>query len=304
MDNELHEVDSLLTDLEKQRFVAKGVYGVENPKRLSNYIRVMDWVPVDAHIQVSDVCSLIRSLGGENLYGDDKTVPLRELIQNASDAVRARRLIDSKDKDWGDVIVRMGDDDEGHWIEVEDTGVGMSVDILSGVFLDFGKSGWESDQIIQTFPTLLSKGFESTGQYGIGFYSVFMWGEHVRVTTRQFDAAREKTLQLEFLGGLNRRPIIMNAKRDAWMRDGGTCVRVWLSEDPYSQNGLLSSDASSPSRLEHLCAWLAPSIDVNLYVQISESRKKLVVRANDWSSITEHELRLRICGECEEDTRE
>ncbi|WHP48962.1 hypothetical protein [Vibrio parahaemolyticus] len=88
------------------------------------------------------MAKLVKNLGGEQLYGDDVIVPLRELIQNASDAVRARRCLEGEDDDWGKVTVRTGEDTKGCYIEVEDNGVGMSVNVLTGAFLDFGTSFW------------------------------------------------------------------------------------------------------------------------------------------------------------------
>src|SRR3546814_12347428 len=58
-----------------------------------------------ARLQVSDVPRLVENLGGAKLYGDDPTVSLRELIQNAADAVQARRRFDERDSDYGLISV-------------------------------------------------------------------------------------------------------------------------------------------------------------------------------------------------------
>ncbi|MDX9796982.1 MAG: hypothetical protein RBT24_09125, partial [Arcobacteraceae bacterium] len=94
IDNELKEVDSLLTDLNKNNLNAVGVASIEDPKRLSKLITVKDWQPIDAQIKVTDVAKLVGSLGGEQLYGKNLLVPIREIIQNASDAIRARRILE------------------------------------------------------------------------------------------------------------------------------------------------------------------------------------------------------------------
>ena len=136
----MRDVDALLADRQRSRFKARSVAKVEAPERLAEVVRPNGWLPVDARVRVSDVASLARRIGGEQLYGDDRTIPLRELIQNASDATRARRLIEARSESWGDVCVRVGQDNRGSWIEVEDNGIGMSVDVLTGPFLDFGTS--------------------------------------------------------------------------------------------------------------------------------------------------------------------
>lgn len=227
VDAELRQVDNLSADLGRDRFAARGVLGAEHPQLLANYIPTEGWLPVDASVKATDIATLIQKLGGRELYGDDGTVPLRELIQNATDAVRARRVLEGRDATWGDVIVRLGKDDDGPWIEVQDNGVGMSQGVLTGPFLDFGTSFWSTPDAVREFPSLLSAGFESTGKYGIGFFSVFMWAERVRVTTRRHDEAKGNTRVLEFQDAVKSRPLLRPAKKEEFLRDGGTIVRVW-----------------------------------------------------------------------------
>jgi hypothetical protein len=288
-DRELREVDALLADADRPRLAARGVAGVEEPERLIKFIATKDWLPIDTRIKVSNVASLIRNLGGEQLYGNDKTVPLRELIQNALDAVRARRLIEGRPTDWGEVIVRQGKDSDEYWIEVEDNGIGMSADVLKGPFLDFGISFWDSELMYDEFPGLSAKGFQSTGKYGIGFFSVFMWGKRVRVTTRRYDAAQRDTHVLEFSRGVDSRALLRKAQDEEVLRDGGTCVRVWLKE---------LSDAlelhDRPYKLQDICAWLCPSIDVDLYVEIEGEERKKVISASDWITMDGEDLLKRI----------
>jgi hypothetical protein len=214
VDSELHQVDALLADLRRLRLRARGVAGVESPRRLRDYVKVSGWTPVDARIHVSNVASLARRLGGENLYGSDPHVPLRELIQNASDAVRARRLLEDRPDNWGRVTVRLGRDDGGPWAEVEDTGIGMSEAVLSGPLLDFGTTYWGSALMREEHEGLWAKGFEPTGRFGIGFFSVFMWGHRVRVTTRQYQDAQRDTRVLEFRTGLETRPLLRPARHE------------------------------------------------------------------------------------------
>jgi hypothetical protein len=144
------------------RFAVRGISKVESPERLAEAIQTDDWLPVEASIRVSSVASLAQKLGGKQLYGDSELVPLRELIQNAADAVRARRLLDGKPATWGDIIVRIGKDGEQNVLEVEDNGLGMSKAVLTGPMLDFGVSYWGSHLMREEHPGLLSKPYTST----------------------------------------------------------------------------------------------------------------------------------------------
>jgi hypothetical protein len=212
IDHELRQVDALLADSGIPRFAAKRVAGVESPERLKSFIPTDNWIPVNAQIQITDVPRLIRTLGAEELYGKNPTIALRELIQNASDAVKARRFIENRPKEYGEIQVRLGEDDRGHWLEVEDNGIGMSSSVLTRYLLDFGASYWGSGLMTEEFPGLLSSDIRLTGKYGIGFFSVFMLGEAVRVRTRRSDAAQSETVILEFNTGLTTRPIRPLAK--------------------------------------------------------------------------------------------
>lgn len=293
IDKELRSVDALLSDKRLQRLSARRVVAVESPERLVQYIPTCDWMPVDAFFQVSDVPRLIRNLGGAELYGNDLTVPVRELIQNSADAIRARRLIDDLPSDWGEIHVRLSEDDKGEWLEVEDNGIGMSADVLTKYLLDFGSTYWQSNQMLEDFPGLLSKGFQPTGKYGIGFFSVFMLGSAIRITTRRADAGQDKTLVVEFNTGLSNRPIIRPAKPEERSKTGGTIVRVWFDNPTVAKEKLFSTRSREIIDLNLLCTKLAPAIDVNL----TTSEKGIPVRsitAFDWITCDASTLFKRI----------
>jgi len=87
----------------------------------------------------------------------------------------------------------------------------MSTVVLTGPLIDFGNSFWKSSLAIQEFPGLASAGMKARGKYGIGFFSVFMLGDHVRVVTRRFDRDLRSAKILEFRNGLGSRPNLMEA---------------------------------------------------------------------------------------------
>lgn len=295
IDRELGQVDALLADRGARRFAARRVAGVESPERLRLYIQTEGWMPVNTLVQVNDVPRLVKMFGGEELYGNDPTAPVRELIQNAADAVRARRFVEGRAHDWGEIYIRAGTDERGDWIEVEDTGVGMSSEVLTKYLLDFGTSYWGSSLMLDEFPGLLAKGIKPTGKYGIGFFSVFMLGEAVRVRTRRPDVAPSETLVLEFNTGLSSRPLLRRASQEERIRDGGTCVRVWLRTP--AKDGLLARHGRlPPSTMKRLCQKLCPSLDVNVNVQ-DGSEAKPVITSSDWIEGDGLELLVRAYDE-------
>jgi len=294
-DRELHDADAILfANHQGRRFKAKGVTGIESPIHLAKRIEVGDWIPVDAQIKVSDVPHLIKTLGGEQLYGPNNlAVPLRELIQNASDAVRARRILEERGDAWGTVTVRHGTDQNGIWIEVDDCGVGMSMPVLTGPFLDFCTSFWKSDLIYSELPGLQGRGFQSTGNFGIGFFSVFMWGSRVQVITRPYRRGYADTHVLEFADNVSHRPLVRKAEANEQRQDGGTSVRVWLRPGLTLENIYRAASVRNIT-LRELCPWICPSLDVDVWVEVSGEPATRVLEASDWLTMPGRALLERI----------
>jgi hypothetical protein len=295
VDGEFRAVDALLADHDEDRFAIRGVAGASDPSQLATYIPTEGWTPADARIRISDVVRLVKRMGGNELYGKKPHVPLRELVQNAADAVRARRSIEpQRGPDWGEIVVRMGEvEDDRRWLEVEDTGVGMSSRVLTEHLLDFGRSFWESERVLEELPGLLARGFEPTGQFGIGFFSAFMWGDEVTVTSRRYDAGTADTQVLEFSGGLSRRPLLRPAATHERMVDPGTRVRVLLNAEALWRLGI-DQDVPVVPTLVQLCAWLAPALDVTVSVEALGEDRAQAVTAGDWIQMPMDELAERI----------
>ena len=211
LDNELRKSNDLLYKCGTSQFQAKSVKGVESQEELSLYIKTKGWKPCDAEIHIGDVEHLIKTIGGEKLYGKDNKfeIVLRELIQNARDAIVARKKREN-DLD-GKIIINIRKDENGTiWVEVIDNGIGMSLNTVKECLLNFGKSFWKSDLMKSEFPGLNSSGFKSIGEFGIGFYSIFMVAKDVIIETRKYDKGAETAIQLKFNNGFCLRPIVNN----------------------------------------------------------------------------------------------
>lgn len=285
VDAELRQVNALLGDRNQPLLTARAVAGVEDGKRLAQYIPTDGWEPIDASVHVSDLARLVQQLGGSALYGDARHVPLRELLQNASDAVLARRAVESEFL--GKVRVRSGSKPVA-WLEVEDDGVGMTPEVMTGALLDFGKSIWSSSDIALVDAALASTSFESTGEFGIGFFSVFMWADRVEVTSRHFRAASSDCFTLDFGSGLGSRPVLRRASKS--LDRPGTRVRLWL-RDPLPRGTEALVTTTKP--LAKTCAWLAPAYAVDLHVD-GGTGEEVAVGADDWSIIDGYDLCMRL----------
>jgi hypothetical protein len=287
IDDELRAVHGVLDAHGVRPFVATAVKGAKSPRAIAELILTRGWDPVNTEPRVSNVPSLVELVGGQRLYGVDLSAPVRELIQNGADAVRARRTMCNLASNSGKVTVTLRRANDADWLDFEDTGIGMSPRVLTGPLLDFGCSFWRSALLRQEFPGLLSKGLKTTGRFGIGFFSVFMLGDHVIVTSRRHDAAISETKTLEFQKGMRVRPILRNPFAAETLPEPGTRVSVALRTRFDEPNGLLYrgqvKDKKQLASLIEIVAQISPVLDVT--INVSENGKQdVAVVCDDWIS--------------------
>ena len=143
-----------------------------------------------------DQDKVIRLLTGKNLYAD-AGVFVRELLQNAIDAVLYRATIDPRfEVEDGHIVIRTWIDAEGDsWFRIEDNGIGMDEHIIEDYFLKVGRSYYTSDEF-QLDKLHYGKrtpdgreDYTPISRFGIGFLSCFMSDpdyNRVQVSTKRF----------------------------------------------------------------------------------------------------------------------
>ena len=157
---------------------------------------------VDRHIQSEGYLSgqyritleqdqVMELFVGENLYSDP-AVFVRELIQNAIDAVRTRKQLDrSLPSDWtGQINIRTWSERGYQWFRIEDNGIGMTEDIIRNYFLKVGRSYYNSDEFRQEkHRCKADPDYTPVSRFGIGILSCFMGDKktnQVEVSTKHF----------------------------------------------------------------------------------------------------------------------
>jgi hypothetical protein len=294
IDNELAAVDSYLSaDPSRVRFAARGVVGAHNSTALARLIPTAGWMPLNAQPQISDVAALIDKLGGKELYGNNPSIAIRELLQNASDAIRAVQAI--RGGTLATDRIHLALDTHTAALQVVDTGVGMSVDTIRDVLLNFGVSGWRADLVRRDLPDLLRTKFRATGKYGIGFFSIFMLGQRVTVATRRFDGAARDTIVLEFMNGLWERPLLREASLSERMLTPGTKISVSLDSDVLENllSPILEDPRFADVALNKLVETLAPGSVVPIDVD-QDGTVSTVLDGRPIAELTEEELFERI----------
>ncbi|MFE2600008.1 ATP-binding protein [Streptomyces sp. NPDC059396] len=274
IDKELRQVDALLHDSRRERLAVRAVAGVDSPERFAELFPVEGWRPIDATVKVSDVPGLVSSLGGEQLYGEEPEVALRELIQNAQDAVLARHAMEGEFPD-GRIDVRLTEQ-EGRWtLEISDNGVGMDEEALVHGLLDFGTSGWSSSRIRRRLRGLADGGFQPGGRFGIGFFSVFLLGDQVELVTRRYEGSVKDARRLAFDGPSHRPLLTPLPEHVRPAPPQGTTVRVMLKTTPYDVRGLFYR--TSDERLDQLVRRLVLENSVPIRIWEGNAREPEVL---------------------------
>lgn len=313
VDEELRNTDSVLSDNGRSTFSARGVANVESPKAFSNVAPCRDWEPVEAKVQVGDVAGLVRRLGGNELYGENWIVGLREIVTNACDAVKAREALAGYRGGrpfLGRVTVWLEKQKDRVWIACNDNGIGMTPAILGGKLLDFGSTSWLSPDVVRDNPGLLASKFEPSGRFGIGFFSIFMLGKAVQVISRPVSGGPGDTWALEFSNGVEHRPILRKATPNEQLDEPGTTVRVQLDEglceeisEKDARIGLLRTrihrmawrveeKITLPSLIRYLLP--APEIDIWASSYFGGHAAECAVAKQDWLTMDGVKLMRRV----------
>jgi len=123
----------------------------------------------------------------------EREVFLRELLSNASDALNRLRfemlsnqnVVDPK----AELSIRITADKDARTLTIQDTGIGMTHDDLIENLGTIAQSG--ARKFLEATKDQKGDVTQVIGQFGVGFYSVFMVAESVRVTSRSFNPDAE-----------------------------------------------------------------------------------------------------------------
>ena len=118
----------------------------------------------------------------------DREVFLRELLSNASDALNRLRFEMVTNQDVLDPAVELGIhihvDKEARMLTIQDTGIGMTREDVIENLGTIAQSG--ARKFLEATKDKSGDLTQVIGQFGVGFYSVFMVADWVRVTSRSY----------------------------------------------------------------------------------------------------------------------
>ena len=193
-----------------------------------------------------DADALLR-LMVKPLYGDKPEIAVRELVQNAVDAVRTAEVYKTKlhgsdgpyypllEQSQADVVVCLCKRDSGapedvpeewqYWLEVADRGIGMTEDVVREYFLKVGASFRNSPWYSQQFSEHEQSQLLRIGRFGVGVLAGFLCSDSMHVATRHITSQEGYTFTYSPTGdGIEIVPATVPR---------GTRIRLQLSQKVY-----------------------------------------------------------------------
>ncbi|MDM5271220.1 molecular chaperone HtpG [Sulfurovum sp. zt1-1] len=159
-----------------------------------------------------------------SLYSN-KEIFLRELISNASDAIdkfNYLRLTDEnfKENEWsGKIFVKL--DKEDNSLTIGDNGIGMNEEDLMNHLGTIAKSGTKA--FMESLTGDAKKDSNLIGQFGVGFYSVFMVSDKVDVISKKAGEEQAYMFSTDGKGEYETKPVTKESH--------GTIIYIKLKED-------------------------------------------------------------------------
>ena len=160
----------------------------------------------------------------------NKDIFLRELISNASDALDKRRIECLKDSELAentDPAITITSDPDAKTLSVSDNGIGMTRDELIQYLGTIAKSG--TKEFLKAAKNDNAQN-ELIGQFGVGFYSVFMAASRVEVVTRKLGGADTFKFTSDGDGSFT----ITEAEQRS---ECGTTVTLFMRQDDNPEDG-------------------------------------------------------------------
>lgn len=144
-----------------------------------------------------DQTNILQLLVGHTLYNDSSVV-IRELTQNAIDAIKLQNQIEDINNNR---TITKGNIDI-HWnsekgeLSVCDNGVGMSLYEIENYLLKVGASKYRSEEFIKKYPS-----FNAISRFGIGILTCFMISDSIDIFTDSIEEQFTSLLSIRKVDG-------------------------------------------------------------------------------------------------------
>jgi len=170
-------------------------------------------------VNTQDILPIIKKF----LYTDHE-IFLRELISNATDAIKKLQVLASKgefEDEIGKPQIEVKIDKKAKTISVIDNGIGMTEDEIEKYINQIAFSS--AEEFLKKYEQTNDKNL-IIGHFGLGFYSSFMVADKVEIITKSYQKGA-KAVKWECTGDTNYK--ITDSKK----KERGTEIKLHISED-------------------------------------------------------------------------
>ncbi len=206
-----------------------------------------------------------------SLYSEPE-IFLRELVSNASDALNRFKFQKLTTESVLDPEAELGiwieGDSEAKTLTITDTGIGMTAEEMTSSLGTIAKSG--AREFIAALKEQGKKAEDVIGQFGVGFYSVFMVAEEVKVSSHSFNPEAEAATWTST--GEGTFTVATGDKKDR-----GTRIEIKLKDD--------HKDFAESYRLNSVIKSHSDFVEFPIYVRSGEGEEKKWEQVNEQTAI-------------------
>lgn len=240
----------------------------------------------------------ILSLLIQPLYGNRPDMAIRELMQNAIDAMHELKawceIRKTKMELFGvsnnkpDIKIIFKKEKKGWRCTVRDKGIGMKSKTIQNYYLRAGSSFRQSSEWINEYVDRNNKPILTrSGRFGIGVFSVFLLGNKFIVKTRHIE--EDNTEGYEFEAGWDCSSIVINKNNQL---STGTTIEIDLNDEAVEYLGLNDQKRFEKRLFDWYCFdWPKIAICIDDGKQIKEIKQDINILENEmdvkpkWSKI-------------------
>ena len=170
--------------------------------------------------------NILQLLVGHTLYNDSSVV-VRELVQNAIDAVKLQKQYEMKKHSTvTDGKIQVDWNEEKKELCFWDNGTGMTISDVENYLLKVGASKYRDDSVRKEFPD-----FSSISHFGIGILTCFMIANDIDIVTNSEEQDDVNCINLRKVNGSYLLSKIEKADADQRIRKHGTMVKLYVRND-------------------------------------------------------------------------
>jgi molecular chaperone HtpG len=201
-----------------------------------------------------------------SLYSN-KEIFIRELVSNASDALDKLRFESVENKKLSrfnkDLNIKIKINTDENTITISDNGIGMSEDEIVNNIGTIARSG--TANFLENISGDKKKDSNLIGQFGVGFYSVFMVAEKVQVLSKSVHDESNIGIMWESTG--EEKYKLKEIEKDS----NGTDIIIYLNED--------AKEFSNAGRVRFLLEKYSQYINFPIHIIDNESEPEIVNEA-------------------------